>query len=80
MADKKKITLRDLYYLLDKNDVITKRVALSFAKGCKEEDEPNEVWLFGEIGLAFADWIVTRIGYAKGGLEIIIDEPEDDNA
>ena len=77
MADKKKITLRDLHDLLDEQDAMTKRVTLFFATDGTDELDGNEVWLSGEVGLAFADWIVTRIGYAGGGLEIIIDKPEE---
>lgn len=80
MANKKKLTLWELYELLDEVDVMNKRVTVFFATDGTNEEDANEVWLSGEIGRAFADWIVTRIGYAKGGLEIIIDKPEDDNA
>ena len=79
MADKKKLTLGELYYLLDDADVMTKRVTIFFATDGTNEEDSNEVWLSGEIGRAFADWIVTVIGYAKGTLEIIIDKPEGDN-
>lgn len=80
MADNKRLTLGELYYLLDDADVMTKRVTIFFATDGTNEEDSNEVWLSGEIGRAFADWIVTVISYAKGGLEIIIDKPQDDDA
>lgn len=75
MANKKKLTLGELYELLNEEDVRNYRANLFFMPDGTDEEDYNTVWLSGWFRQMFKDWIVTEIGFGKGALKIVIDEP-----
>lgn len=75
MFDKKTLTLGELHELIDEEDAYSWRVLLFIEDDGTSEEDSNTMWLFGENGIEFKDWIVTKIGFRAGTIRIFIKQP-----